>query len=373
MKKWNFKQEFPEMPSDVHQTVLDTLECLEEKERKQSMERKNSESRKPETKNSEKRRNTKKTKWLLLAAALTASFGLTVAAAELFIWNPKATETFGEPEKEVQDTLTMEGVAKEQEISVTDSGITVTAVQTMNDENVFYALLSVSAEEEIIDGSGYFGNPDPRLLTKNPDAFCNIGMGFLTMPIGEPKTQGYYEIYALKTLEEEWNEESITISLENYSYDVFHTPKEERTDFTDCTNELIEGKWKLTLPLGEMQIDNTVKITEPTQVTMQGVPVTIEELTLTPLAVKICYCLEDVEKLHEQVYSSKEDVTLQELFISGFVDKNGNEIECGFTALSSKRTADGQDILLMGLGQAVDVHEVQAVLLGAEKVRVEMK
>ncbi|MCM1040051.1 MAG: hypothetical protein NC434_12080 [Ruminococcus sp.] len=267
----------------------------------------------------------------------------------------------------------MEGVAKEQEISVTDNGITVTAVQTMNDENVFYALLLVTAESEIIDGSGYFGNPVPEIITKNPDAFCNVGMSFIDMPIAEPSTQGYYEVYALKNIGEEWQEENITILLENYSYDVFGKPKDELTDFTDCTSELIEGKWELTLPLGEMQSNNTIKITEPVQVVMQGVPVTIEELTLTPLALKITYSLADVEKLHQEVYSSKEDISLQELFLSGFVNKNGKETECGFTASSGRYTSDGKDILLMGLGQAVDVHEIQAILLGNEKVRVELK
>ena len=64
---------------------------------------------------------------------------------------------------------------------------------------------------------------------------------------------------------------------------------------------------------------------------------------------------------------------MQELFLSGFVDKNGKETECGFTASSGRYTPDGKDILLMGLGQAVDVHEVQAILLGNEKVRVELK
>ena len=352
MKEWKFEQEFPQVPTCVHQTVLETLENLNEKQKEKQI---------------------KKTKWLILAAALTAAFGLTVAAAELFDWNPKAAETFGEPVKEVQNTLTMAGVAKEQKISVTDNGITVTAIQTMNDENIFYALLLVTAENEMIDGSGYFGNPDPQLITKNPDAFCNISMGFFDMPIAEPSTQGYYEVYALKNIEEEWQEESITISLENYSYDIFNKPKVEQTDFMDCTSNLIEGKWELTLPLGEIQTDNTVKITEPVQVAMQGIPVTIEELTLTPLAIKISYSLADVEKLHQEAYASEEDVSLQELFLSGFIDKNGKETECGFTASSGRHTPDGKDILLMGLGQAVDVHEIQAVLLGSEKVRVELK
>ncbi|MCM1156118.1 MAG: DUF4179 domain-containing protein [Roseburia sp.] len=325
MKEWKFEREFPKVPACVHQIILETLENLDE---------------------NRKGKHIRKTKWLILAAALTATFGLTVAAAELFDWNPKAAKTFGEPVKEVQNTLTMEGVAKEQEISVTDNGITVTAVQTMNDENVFYALLLVTAESEIIDGSGYFGNPVPEIITKNPDAFCNVGMSFIDMPIAEPSTQGYYEVYALKNIGEEWQEENITILLENYSYDVFNKPKDELTDFTDCTSELIEGKWELTLPLGAMQTDNTIKITEPVQVVMQGVPVTIEELTLTPLALKITYSLADVEKLHQEVYSSKEDISLQELFLSGFVDKNGKETECGFTASSGRHTSDGKDISL---------------------------
>lgn len=354
MKDWRFEQEFPEMPKQVHQTIIETLEILEERKETRAM-------------------GMKGKKWLILAATLTVTFGMTVAAAEFFNWNPKTAKSFGEPDKEVQDTLTMEGVAKEQEISVTDNGITVTAVQTMNDENVFYALFLVTATEEIIDGSGHFGNPSPQLITKNPDAFCNVGMGFLDMPIAEPATQGYYEVYALKSIDENWHEESVTISLENYSYDVFSKPKEAITDFTDCSSQLIEGKWELALPLGEIQSDNTIKITSPVQTIMHGVPVTIEELTLTPLAVKISYCLEDVEKLHKTAYSSEEDTFLKELFIYGFADKNGREVECGFSASSGKRTADGQDILLMGLGQAVDVHEIQALLLGPDKVRVELE
>lgn len=352
MKEWKFEQEFPQVPACVHQTVLETLENLGEKR---------------------KMKHIKKTKWLILAAALTATFGLTVAASELFDWNPKAAKTFGEPVKDVQNTLTMEGVAKEQKISVTDNGITVTAIQTMNDENIFYALLLVTAENEIIDGSGYFGNPSPQLITINPDAFCNVSMGFLDMPIAEPSTQGYYEVYALKNIGEEWQEESITISLENYSYDVYNKSKDDVTDFTDCTSELVTGKWELTLPLGAMQTDNTIKITEPIQVVMQGVSVTIEELILTPLAIKITYSLADVEKLQQEIYSSEEDVYLQELFLSGFINKNEEVTECGFTASSGRHTPDGKDILLMGLGQAVDVHEIQAILLGNEKVRVDLE
>lgn len=346
MSKWNFEQEFPEIPASVHQTILDTLEDLDGKGEIRPM---------------------KKTKWFLLSAALIATFGLTVAAAELFNWHAKTVETFGEPAKEVQDTLTMEGVAKEQEISVTNNGITITAVQTMNDENVFYALLQVTAEEEIIDGSGYFG--DSQLITQNSDAFCNIGMTFQDMPIGELSKQGYYEIYALKNIWEEWQEDNITIYLGNYSYDVFNKPKEELTDFTDCTSHVVEGSWELVLPLGEIQTDNTIKIEEPVQVDMQGVPITIEELILTPLAVKISYRLDDVEKLHEEVYSSAEDVFLQELFISGYINKNGKEVECGFTGTSGGRK-DGKEVLLMGLSQAVDVHEIQTLLLGNEKVPV---
>lgn len=353
MKDWRLEKSFPEVPETVHQTVMATLEQLEEK----------SKTGKP----------VKKTKWIILAAALIASFGMTVAAAELFKWNPKVKETFGEPMEEVQNKLTMDGVAEEQKISVTDNGITVTAIQTMNDENVFYALLQVTAEEEIIDGSGYFGNPSPELLTQNPGAFVNISMGFTDeTQIGKPEKQGYYEVYALKGETGEWNEESVTISLENYSYDVFDKPGEKITDFTDCTQEKVEGKWELTLPLSEVQTENTVKTKEPVQVVVKGIPVTIEEVTLTPLAVKISYRLSDVEKLHETVYGGAEDITMSELFISGLADKSGKEISCGFTAASSMRTQDGKDIRLMGLSSAVDVHEVQAVLLGEEKVRVEL-
>ena len=87
MKEWKFEQEFPKVPVCVHQTVLETLENLNARGNEKHII---------------------KTKWLILAAALTATFGLTVVAAELFDWNPKAAKTFGEPVKEVQNTLTME-------------------------------------------------------------------------------------------------------------------------------------------------------------------------------------------------------------------------------------------------------------------------
>lgn len=166
-RKWN--REFPAVPQSVHQSVLDTLASLDVQEAKKV-----------------KKKKMKKRTVILLAAAMVAVLGVTAAAAGVFQWHDRAEEVF-EAEPAVQEKLVMEEVAQPAYQTVSDSGLTVSAIQTIQDGNCFYALFEVAAETEgfwngkrIRHGLYHglcrkresFQRPQLRVFPKRGGAFC---------------------------------------------------------------------------------------------------------------------------------------------------------------------------------------------------------
>lgn len=309
---------------------------------------------------------------LILAAALAALVGTTAAAAGLFQWHEKAVENFGKPTETEQDDMTTAGIAKEQQASVTDAGITITAKQTVQDKNTLYILMDIQAEEMILDGNGVFDclNEDGTyetscIIPKKEDAFSNVSMGFSpdTPCWSQLSNQGYYEISALKSLEQEWTEEEITIHFTEYSY---YTYEDQET-----IPHTIRGDWSLTLPLGEDTIVET-KTCEPKQpVMIAGMPVTVKRVELSPLSLLLVYDMDDVKKLQETLYAGEEDVFLEETSLYGFLYQDGSERSARIGGMSGNYDFEQREITRqIGLGSYVEPDQISAVLLGEEKVLV---
>lgn len=357
--KQQIEKEFPKEPDKIHEMVLETLENLEEKNL--SMK---------------KGGNTmkiKKRKVIWAAAALAAMFGTTVAAAELFQWNEQAADYFENPPKEVQNEMVAQGVVMEQNDSVTDQGITVTVKQTVQDDNRIYILLDVKCEEALIDDNCYFDKWD--VITKDVDAFDNLGASFAeSAPRGkmEEKTdRGYYEITGLKTYGREWNEDSITLDLGKFNYYTYEVDGEDGMG----TPHVIDGNWKLEIPLGE-QTQAVTKVYEPgARVMVSGMPVTVKRVEISPISTVIVYDLGDVQNVIDTVYADEEDVFLYELQLSGFRYDNGETVANGAGGGMSgywDREA-GEDIYKIALSGMIEPERVEAVLLGDEEVPVELK
>lgn len=313
-------------------------------------------------------------RYFVLAAALAAMLGTTAAAAGLFSWHEKAAEHFANPTQEEQDIMTQEGIAQEQKASVSDAGITITAVQTVQDKNRLYILLEVDAEDDIIDGNGLFGNADtngnyaPELIAKDTEAFNNISMAFTpdTPSFGELSNHGYYEIFAMKTPNREWQEDEITVQFSEYSYYTYENG--------GTTPHKAEGNWTLTLPLGEAETAKTSVYEPEGQVELSGVPIAIKRVELSPLSIVLVFDMDDVERLQKEVYGDAEDVFLYELQPSGFLDENGQKVPFRMGGMSGDYDFDSREIRhVITFEQFVDAKKITALLLGDEEVQVTLK
>lgn len=320
-------------------------------------------------------RGFKKKRILILAAALTAVLGTTALASEMFQWNNKAVENFHHPTKEEQDTMTMEGIAREQTVSTADAGITITARQTVQDQNSLYILLDIQAEDKIIDGNGGFDNPDengeyghPWIFTEEGDAFTNVSMSFTpdTPVFSELSNHGYYEIFAIKDPDREWNEDTVTVNFTEYNYDTYENG--------NSIPHKIEGSWELTLSLGEDTKLDTDVYELNRKVDISGVSLTVKRVELSPLSLILVFDLDDMKQIRETFYADQQDVVIYETQFTGFLDRNGEEIDCGWSGMSGKHDLEkGEDIVQLSLNQFVEVDEISAVLLGEEKVPVPLK
>lgn len=309
---------------------------------------------------------------LILAAALAAVIGTTAMANGFFQWDQKAVENFRNPTKEEQDVMTMEGLAKEQAASVTDAGITITAKQTVQDKNTLYILLDIQAEDAVIDGNGGFDNPDENgncgeswILTEYADAFNNVSMGFSpdTPAFLELSDHGFYEIKALKSMEQEWEEDQIRIHFTEYSYYTYEDG--------DTVPHTIRGDWSLTLPLGADTMLETDVYEPDAPVDIAGVSVQVKRVEVSPLSLLLSFDMDDLDRLQETLYGQEEDVYLREVEFAGFLDQDGNEIPAGIGGMSGKYDFDRHEILhQMEMDRYVDTENLSAVLLGDDRREV---
>lgn len=350
---FEMKRDFPEVPEKVHAVVMNTLENLD----------------KEEALIGEKGGNVmkiKKRKIVCAAAVLAAMFGTTVAAAELFQWNEKAVESFNNPPQEIQNEMAANHVAEEQTDTATDQGITVSAVQTIQDENRVYILLNVESQDALIDTNSGFDIWNVK--TSGADAFWNLGASFAEgTSVNEKSNQGYYEINALKNTDREWNEDSIELELGGFTY---YTYEEDAAGVGVA--HVVDGSWKLTIPLGE-QTQALTQVYQPEQqVMISGYPVTVKEAKISPISAVLSFDLEEEKAMIEQVYPGQQDVFVYELQLRGFVYENGEKVACGNNGMSEYWDQEaGYDVHQIALSTVISPEKVTAVLLGTAETPLE--
>ena len=332
-KKWN--HEFPEVPDYVHQTVLDTLAGLEEQEDK-------------------KMKKFRKRTIVILAAALMAVLGTTVAAAELFKWNEKAQDIFV-AEPELEDKLVRDLLAQGGYQSVTDNGLTITAVQTIQDSNCFYALFEVTAEDEGMVISEDCGLNFTTNCQDGEDLFGAMSWGFVGNERQKPGSSRYFEIFGTKMEEKEAD---INMNL----------------NFTALTGQgekavagpvLIEGSWDFSLtvhPSASLRFD----IEQECEIA--GIPVYVESVELSPLTGKIVCRGADVKKLEEKegVNLDQADV-LSAMFVNGVKYQDGSVLrESGYLMLWEKLEEAGNYEKVVRFDRVIEPEKAAALLLGEE-------
>ncbi|MGE4485436.1 MAG: DUF4179 domain-containing protein, partial [Oscillospiraceae bacterium] len=217
-----------------------------------------------------------KKRFPIVLAAVIAALGITAAAAYVIQWNSKVAERF-EADEQQQSELASAGAVDPVDQSVTENGLTVTALQTLGDKNGVYLLFDVKAPEGI-------SLWDENLLSANVDIedvgnHVSYTAGFMDDTDGTAQPSGaanerYYEIWLINGEQKDLNGKTITVEFANLYGD----------NGTVKPDIVVAGNWKLSWTLSYsdetqiFEIDKTYDI--------NGHDVVVEAVELSPLSMK---------------------------------------------------------------------------------------
>lgn len=292
-KNWN--REFPEVPEHVHQTVLRTLAGLDERKGKRV-------------------KRMKKGKIVILIAAAVAVLGTTVSAAEIFKWNKRATEVFVADEVQQKELVT-EQIAQETCQTVTDAGLTIQAIQTIQDNNCFYALFEITAEDESIQITADHSMSFQFDFQGGESPFGGLGWHFVA---DEPQTVSnsrYFEIIGTKT-----RPESKDLHMK-INFTSLNAPGAKAME----GEPILEGNWEFMLDLHTVE---PVRYELNREYRIAGCDVMVRTVELTPISAKLSCDLKDARQLEklEGVNLDQAD-SLSSLFINGIKYQDGTIVE----------------------------------------------
>jgi hypothetical protein len=247
---------FPEVPQGFHRAVQQTLH---EKVLSRTGRRKTIRKRFP-----------------IMLAAVLAVLGVTAAAAYVIHWNGKLAERFDASDQQ-QSQLASAGAVGSPDQTVTENGLTVTALQTLGDRNGVYLLLDVKAPEgTTLSDSNMF--EDPGVTIEGIGRHVSWSGGFMSnfdktaSPSGAANER-YFELRLLNTEQEDWNGKTITLDFKNLQAD--------RGKLDLYT--VVEGEWKLSWPLSYTDQMQTFDLNKT--YTVNGHAVTVKTVELSPLSM----------------------------------------------------------------------------------------
>lgn len=337
MRHVDWNQEYPDVPDTVHRSVLDTLSSLEQQEETTM-------------------KKIAKKRILLVAAACAALLGTTAAASEIFKWNERASQVF-EADEETKDELTMNQLAQEVSQSVTDQGLTITAIQTVQDKNRFYALFEVTAEDTKMKISQDYSLDYTIDLGGKEDLFCAFTWGFVAEQ--EDSNSRYFEIYGTKT---EQSEENLTMNLH------FTALRGKPAQKAGEGEVLISGNWDFALDVHAYPM---VSYTLEGEYQLSGYPVHVTSVSLSPLSMEITYDGADVRNMEakEQVHLDQLD-SLTALYPTGVRYQDGTILEEELMIPLTEGFGDNETYyrLLLPFRKIVDPNQVSEILMGEDRI-----
>lgn len=329
-KKWNRK--FPEVPEHVHQTVLSTLAGLDERKGKRV-------------------NRMKKGKAIILIAAAVAVLGTTVSAAEIFKWNRRAAEVF-EADEIQQNKLVTEQIAQDTSQTVTDAGLTIEAVQTVQDNNCFYALFEITAKDESIQITQDHSMSFLYDFQDGESPFGALGWHFVDEESQTVSNSRYFEIIGTKTRP---GSEDLHMKIQFTS---LNAPGAKAMD----GEPILEGNWEFVLDLHAIE---PIRYDLNREYQIAGYPVTVKTVELTPISAKLAIDEEDARQLEklEGVNLDQTD-SLSSLWINGIKYQDGTIIEEDGFQEPLIRLGDGVYEKTARLTSVIDTDKVSALLVG---------
>lgn len=332
MKNRNLSGEFPEVPEHVHQTVMSTLAGLDERKVKRV-------------------RRMKKNKIVILIAAAVVVLGTTVSAAEVFKWNQRAAEVFVADEEQQKELVT-EQIAQDEYQTVSDAGLTIKAIQTIQDNNCFYALFEITAQDEsmqILPDStmnfyiDYQGGENP---------FAMLGYNFVDEREQPVSNSRYFEIIGTK----------MDSGKEDLNMRIQFTSLEGPGEKAGPGEILLEGDWEFTLNLHAAQ---PVCYEINKEYEIAGCNITVKSVELTPISVKLV-CDEAGARVLEKQEGINFDETdsLRSLWINGIKYQDGEVVEEEGYQEIMFGCGEGEYVKIARLTNVIDVDKVSALLVG---------
>lgn len=298
----------------------------------------------------------------VIFALMLGGGGATAAAAGIYYWNQQTAEHFHSPSAEVVDEMVEKGIVVEQTAVATDEGVTISVVESVRDDNNMYLLLNVETESPILDENSDLRMPE--FISDTNDLFNNIGSTLLTDGLAPESSQCYFEIAALKTPEKEWPDE-LTLKFDEFAYYTYENGEEKH---------VIEGDWKLTIPLTEDTEAMTYCYELGTDVALAGIPVTVNYVEVSPISMNISLGLDDYERIVKEVYGNAEDTYVTETRLTGVVLEDGTIQQVGSNGSSAYYDRDTNEYVdHLFLSTMIQSERVEAILLGEEQVRVDLK
>ncbi|NLO47717.1 MAG: DUF4179 domain-containing protein [Clostridiales bacterium] len=254
---WN--SVFPEVPQRFHETVQCTLDT--------------------QILNNTGRKKVLKKRFPIVLAAVIAALGVTAAATAYIIqWNDKLAERF-DANEEQQNQLVSDSAIASVDQTVTESGLTVTAVQTLGHKNGVYLLFDVKAPEGItLSDENLFEGTSVEI--EGIENGANYSGGFLSdtnQNVSSPAgtNERYYEIWLSNTDQADWNGKKITVTFSNL---------QANNEKLDMYTEL-EGKWTLSWMLSYTDQAQTFEINQAYDI--GGHEVFVKSIELSPLSMTI--------------------------------------------------------------------------------------
>lgn len=355
-RKWN--REFPQVPDRVHQSVLQTLDCLGNQEDKK-MKKSN--------------KGMKKHAVIAAAAALAAALGMTAAATGIFSWNEKAEEIF-EAGEETQNKLVLENVAKEEFQTVTGNGLTVSAVQTIQDSNCFYALFEITAEDEAIRIDENYSMDYRMEFPEGKDPFCALGWHFVPNSRQEVSNSRYFEIFGTKMSEEEYFAvygEARDSGGEDLRMDITFTTLRGAGAKAMEGDAITEGSWAFSLDVHPAQ---SIRLEVNREFEINGCMVMVKSVELSPITMTLTCEEAGVRELERKEGINLDQLdALQSMMLKGIEYEDGTLIEEEYYNELVERCGDGIYEKTLRFSKVIDPEKVSKLLLGESRDEIVLK
>ena len=234
------------------------------------------------------RKRAMKIRFTIALAAIITGLGVTTAAAAYVLhWNSKLVEKFGVNEQQ-QSRLVENGALAFADQTVTENGLTITAIQTLGDKNGVYVLFDVKAPEGIVltkDGSGISTDVNIEGAKHTSWNAQFVSDNEKTVFPSGASNERYYELWVDNTEGEDWNGKTITVEFSNLR------------DLNKGANDniVVTGKWNLSWKLSYMSQTQTYDINRTYMV--NGYEVVVKSVEISPLSMTLKLSGSGLERL----------------------------------------------------------------------------